>query len=46
MEKVFEKLEKSLEKWSDDLVNRPISTVIKAAIVIWIMKHIYKWLKD
>ena len=46
MEKIIQKLEAVIEKLSNDFTQKPIGTIIKLAIIIWIAKTAIKFLKD
>ena len=45
-EKVKKNLQDAINKWSADLYDKPLKTIIHAAIILWITKQVYKWFKD
>lgn len=46
MEKVIEQLESAFQKEIERFEKNPIKTSIKLAIIIYVVKKIYAWLKE
>jgi len=46
VEKVISKLEDVIEKWLGDLEQKPLITIVKIWVMVWLIKEIYKQFKD
>lgn len=45
MEKILERIERIIEKFSADLEREPIKTSVKLLILYWIVKTVYRQFK-